>query len=130
MDGTSSTPINVLRRAWIFSLLLAVSVNLPGVSAADDAASHFRKEVQPLLAEYCYDCHADGANKGKVAFDEFKSHDQLLAKRDLWLAVLKNVRAGLMPPEKKPRPSDAEKQKLEAWIKKEVFDIDPQNPDP
>jgi len=39
-------------------------------------------------------------NKGQVAFDGFKSHNELLAKRDLWLAVLKNTRAGIMPPEK------------------------------
>jgi hypothetical protein len=98
--------------------------------AAEDKSLHFRKEIQPLLTEYCSDCHADGANKGQVAFDEFKSHDELLARRDLWLAVLKNVRAGLMPPEKKPRPSKAESQKLEEWIKKEVFEIDARNPDP
>src|ERR1043166_7047193 len=66
-------------------------------SAEKSAAAHFRKEVQPILTEYCYDCHGDGANKGKVAFDEFKSDDELLAKRDLWMAVLKNVRTGLMP---------------------------------
>ena len=30
--------------------------------------------------------------------DEFASDAAMLAKRDLWLAALKNVRAGLMPP--------------------------------
>ena len=90
----------------------------------------FKKKIQPILSEYCYDCHADGANKGNVAFDEYKSEAELFAKRDLWLNALKNVRAGLMPPEKKPKPSAAQIQELENFIKAEVFEIDPVNADP
>ena len=52
----------------------------------------FRKEIQPVLREFCYDCHGDGANKGNVAFDEFKSDDVLLESHDLWLKALKNLR--------------------------------------
>jgi hypothetical protein len=92
--------------------------------------TRFREQVQPLLTKYCYDCHGEGMDKGKVSFDEFKSHQDMLGKRDLWLAVLKNVRAGVMPPEKKPRPSADELHVLENWIKGEVFTIDPENPDP
>ena len=90
----------------------------------------FQRDVQPILTKYCYDCHGDGMSKGKVAFDEFKTHDELASKHDLWLAVLKNVRAGVMPPEKKPHPSAEEKKVLEQWIKKASFRIDPANPDP
>src|ERR1041385_2351748 len=74
-----------------------------GTSAADSSAvSDFSKSVQPILSKYCYDCHADGANKGGIAFDELKTGDKIL-DHDLWLKVLKNTRAGLMPPQKKPR---------------------------
>src|SRR5690349_664045 len=90
----------------------------------------FRQRVEPVLEEFCYDCHGEGEKKGKVSFDEFKSHDELLQKRDLWLAVLKNVRAGLMPPEDKARPTPDQRHLLEEWIKRDVFQIDPQNPDP
>ena len=93
------------------------------------AAKDFRQEIQPVLAKYCYDCHGDGANKGGIAFDELKSDDAIL-KHDLWLKVIKNVRAGLMPPEKKPHPSPEEREKLEHWIKYEAFGIDPKKPDP
>ena len=36
------------------------------------AAAQFRKDVQPILKEFCYDCHGDGAKKGEIAFDELK----------------------------------------------------------
>src|SRR5436190_14255722 len=90
---------------------LAVWIPALAAYAASAPSEQFRKTIQPILVEYCYDCHGDGMNKGQVAFDGFKSHDELLAKRDLWLAVLKNTRAGIMPPEKKPRPT-AEQQRL------------------
>src|ERR1700720_1032911 len=70
-------------------------------------AAEFRSEVQPILENFCYDCHADGANKGSVAFDEFKSDDAIVQNRELWWKALKNLRAGIMPPAKKPQPSAA-----------------------
>src|SRR4029450_6535528 len=74
--------------------------------------------------------HADGAKNDNVDFDALKSDDGSVGNNDLWLKVLKNVRAGLMPPEKKPRPSLEERKQLESWIKHEMFGIDPKNPDP
>src|SRR5439155_6174890 len=101
----------------------------PAAASEVRAATRFRKDVLPLLQEYCYDCHGDDEKKGNVAFDELKSDDALL-NHDLWLKVLKNTRAGLMPPAKKPRPSSEQQQKLEQWIKSDAFGIDAQNPDP
>ena len=70
-------------------------------------------------------------NKGNLAFDEFKSDDEMLAKKEIWWAVLKNTRAGLMPPQKrKTRPTPKEQATLEKWIKQTVFGADPANPDP
>jgi len=111
--------------------LFALTEFCPRASGAEiKAAAHFRKDIQPILKEYCYDCHGDGMDKGNVAFDEFKSDEELLAKRDLWWAVLKNLRAGIMPPAKKPRPPEKDKSRLEDWIKHEAFAIDPKDPDP
>lgn len=44
--------------------------------------------------------------------------------------MLKNVRAGLMPPAKKERPTGEERRQLEDWIKYGAFGLDPENPDP
>lgn len=100
-------------------------------AAADPGgARQFRKEIRPLLETYCFDCHADGANKGNIAFDGFKNDQAAVADPELWLQVLKNLRAGLMPPQKKNQPTDREKERIEQWIKRAVFAADPKNPDP
>ena len=90
------------------------------------SAAKFNHDVKPVLSEFCSDCHFDGAKKGNVALDEFKSDDELLAKKNLWFSAIKNVRAGLMPPAKKPRPSQEQIDALVSWVKGSVFEIDPE----
>jgi hypothetical protein len=99
------------------------------LAAQNPAVAAYRKDISPILEDRCYECHGDGNDKGKIAFDDLSTDEQIL-NHDLWLKVLKNTRAGLMPAEQKPKPSPDEQQKLERWIKYQVFGIDPQNPDP
>src|SRR5712671_5057314 len=127
-EGDAADP-GPVRFGVATSVALAL-LSWPASAAEVQAVLQFRSEIQPILAEFCYDCHADGANKGGVAFDEFKSDQVLLEDRDLWWKALKNLRAGLMPPQKKPQPSIEQKERIERWIKSAVFQIDPQNPDP
>lgn len=111
--------------------VLVFLLGLTGTVAAESTgAAQFHKQIQPLLTEYCYDCHGDGMKKGGVAFDELKSDESVLTNRELWWNALKYLRAGIMPPAKKPRPTDAQKQLVANWIKSQVFGIDPNNLDP
>src|SRR5215218_3113363 len=91
--------------------------------------SNFKK-IEPLLKNYCYDCHADGVNKGEVAFDEYTNLTAHLSNQKLWLAVWQNLQTQMMPPAKKPQPSEAERQQVIKWIESDVFKLDPANPDP
>ena len=116
--------------SWNRQLAAALLAACALSTAQASDGSRFHKEIRPLLENYCFDCHGDGMDKGNVTFDAFKTDAEVMAKRELWLAVLKNTRAGLMPPVKKSRPTAAEQQKLESWIKHDVFGIDPKNPDP
>ncbi len=111
--------------------ICSLGTSLFGAEPTATAAS-FHQKIEPLLSKYCYDCHGNGINKGKVSFDSFATDAELLTQRDLWLAALKNVSSGLMPPrdEDNLRPSDAEIETLSRWVKYEAFAIDPQNPDP
>jgi hypothetical protein len=101
-----------------------------GADAAERAGGAFLERVQPVLEEYCSACHANGAKKGGVSFDGLAEDGTRRHDPKLWWAVLKNVRAGLMPPAGKPRPSDDERRILEGWIKSEAFGIDANAPDP
>ena len=117
-----------MNRGFLFSLVGAGTIAASPLAVS--GPPEFHHDIRPILENYCFDCHADGANKGNVAFDQFKSDADLLANRDLWLRVLKNLRAGLMPPQSKDQPSVAEKELVAQWIKRVAFDIDPRKPDP
>ena len=118
------------RMPFCLRLLAWGALGLRVFGAENPAATDFHRDIQPLLTKYCYDCHGDGAEKGKVAFDTFKTDAELLGRHDLWLAVLKNTRAGMMPPAKKPQPTAEELARLEHWIKAGALGLDPANPDP
>ncbi|HMP84450.1 MAG TPA: hypothetical protein PKA41_17270, partial [Verrucomicrobiota bacterium] len=91
----------------VLGSLLFVSL----VSVATAEPLEFRRDVQPIIKEYCYDCHGDGMDRGGVDFDGFDPGSVSDSDRDLWWRVLKNVRAGMMPPPKKPQPTTADKQR-------------------
>lgn len=116
-------------RIWIPLLPLIIS-GVFAASADNTSLADFHATVEPLLNQYCYDCHGNGSKKGKVSFDEFSSDTELVAQTGLWLAALKSVRAGLMPPADEPRPSSDEIKRLEQWIKYGAFGINPTEPDP
>jgi hypothetical protein len=120
-------------RPAVFVLGLGLCLCHPPIGHAgahEDGASVFHQQIRPMLEEFCFDCHGDGAKKGNVAFDELTTDTATLDNHDLWLKALKNLRAGLMPPPRKPQPTPEQKLQIERWIKAAVFRADPQNPDP
>ncbi|MBL9131344.1 MAG: DUF1587 domain-containing protein, partial [Verrucomicrobiaceae bacterium] len=108
---------------------------LPLLALAAQAATPrgqeaYEKRVLPLLEKYCYDCHSDGTTKGDFALDEFKDYASLLADKVTWDHVRQQIATHVMPPEKKDKPSLAERDELLGWIDDAVFWFDPTKPDP
>ena len=68
-------------------------------------------------------------NEGDLSFDT-ASEAELIGNRELWWAVLKNVRSGIMPPSDEAQLSAEEQKQLTNWIKIRVFGVDPSNVDP
>lgn len=128
-SGSRSVKRNALI-IWPTAYVLALVVCLASWADEPTGAVRFRDHVQPILENYCYGCHGYGASEGGRTFDEFASDEAMLANVDLWHAVLKNVRAGLMPPAGEDAPSDAQRKQIQDWIEADVFDIDPADPDP
>lgn len=81
----------------------------------------FQRDVQPLLHKHCLDCHGAKKQEGDVRFDRFTGN--LTAhpgEAELWAKVLEQLEAGTMPPEKRPRPTNAEVTAATTWIKQNV----------
>jgi hypothetical protein len=117
------------RGSTVSALAALLALTAPARAAAQ-AAPSFERDVKPILVTYCYDCHGDGSAKGDVDFDAHASAQARLADGQLWYRVWENVRNGVMPPPRKPRPTPAEAAVLEAWLRRGVQGVDCRDPDP
>ena len=124
MTGTRSTRL----RFPVAGLGLLAA--LGGAPPAAAQTPSYARDVQPLLQKYCYDCHGKGASRGDVALDAHASADARRRDVKLWSAAAENLRADLMPPAGKPRPSAAERALLIEWIRRDVHQVDCRAPDP
>ncbi len=123
--------MTILNRPAGLLPVVVLGLSLNGLAAEPSAgAERFREHILPILQDRCFDCHGDGENKGSMALDQFKDDADLLGRFDLWWDVAKNIRAGIMPPERKPQLTPEEKVRLNNWIQADVFGIDPDHPDP
>ncbi len=90
----------------------------------------YEKEAEPLLVQFCYDCHGDDSDKGGISLDTYADRPSLLADHATWKQVRENLVNRKMPPSDKAQPSAVERKQLIAWIDQGVFKIDPRRPDP
>ena len=106
----------MLKGASIIALLF-------GVATAPGAEPDFAREVRPLLARYCFDCHGAKKAKGDVNFERL-AQPLAMPARHLWSDAHSQLRHGEMPPHDKPQPTPAERVRLLAWLENAVEKID------
>ncbi len=117
----------MIRSVFLLSIGLLLTL---AEAFADGSGLNFKREVVPLLENYCHDCHADGSDKGGFQLDGHPTEAKQLADHEMWLKVWENLRSQMMPPQKKRQPTPAEREKIMRWIERDVFKVDPDNPDP
>src|SRR3954468_23848784 len=131
-------------RVWphfaLASIGLLLGVSLPAVPASSatpaiagpvlEAQHNYEKQVLPVLQKFCYDCHGDGMDKGNVALDKHADFTASFNDKKFWDNVREHVDTHVMPPEKKPQPSNEERAVIVKWIEDQVFWVDPAKPDP
>jgi hypothetical protein len=120
-------PVSSFFMRTAFAVAVTVSCGRAGTL---EPLAPYKEKIRPILEASCFECHADGAKKGGVAFDEHISDAALMTDKDLWFRVLKNVRNGLMPPPDKKQPAAEQKLALQQWIKAGALQLDTAKPDP
>lgn len=101
-----------------------------GFKLSDENRKRQREDVVPFLESYCADCHLDGADEGNVTLDALFNQRQDNDSINLWDRVLGQLRSDLMPPPDMDQPTDTEHRQLDQWVKRAVFRIDAEAPNP
>ncbi len=108
---------------------------LPVASSAADALATrgqaaFDQKIKPMLEQFCFDCHADGMDKGNFTFDKHTDYSALRGDMKFWDHVRQQVATHVMPPPKKDQPTLQQRDEIVAWIDDSVFWFDPAKPNP
>ena len=93
--------------------LMAVLGLAPGATAAPPS---FAKDVRPLLARYCADCHTGDTAESGIAFDRLDETAARTTQRASWQKVLRQVEASVMPPADAEQPSAEERAVIARWV--------------
>ena len=114
-----------------FTALLVVSgmVTVPGKMLAEvpqeEAAEEiFSRQVQPLLEQYCFDCHGNGEAEGNVVLDSYGATRDLRKGQTVWRKVVQQLQVRGMPPADTAQPADEQRRFLIGWIERTLNNID------
>lgn len=72
----------------------------------------YERDVRPLLAAKCIDCHNTGNPKGGVNIDNYKEEARVIEDGAFWLKVLDQIKTRAMPPKTEPPLSETHYRKL------------------
>lgn len=110
--------------------VLMVLLFLAGeVSAAESFnPKQFDTLVSPFVKKHCVSCHNAEEVEGGLDLSAFKKADDLLAQRKPWQRVVRQLKAGAMPPEGQPRPDEKQLKEVIAWLEQALVYVDPLKP--
>ena len=106
-----------------FLLLIGSPLALPFVSLDAKPGSEiatFEKQIKPLLNKYCVSCHGPEKSKANLRIDKLNPDLLSGADGDLWEEVYNQLSIGDMPPEDEAQPSGKEREKITAWVHKQI----------
>jgi mono/diheme cytochrome c family protein len=108
-----------VRRAALIGAWLVAAGAVFGSEPERDAgdARVYARDVRPLLSKYCFECHGEGAAKGRMRLDRLPPDFREGETNEQWGRVLEKLRADAMPPRKAPQPAAPEKQQVLAWVR-------------
>ena len=106
--------------------IFAFALSSAALFAAEPAAGPvtFGENVQPLLKQFCADCHNADKHKGDLDLMPLIEKANLGEHREAWEKIAEALENGDMPPEKKPQPEKAQREMLLQFIDGQLSTVD------
>jgi hypothetical protein len=104
------------------ALATALLIPLPRPAAAEEAdlkamETAYQPDIVPLLATYCFRCHAGDTIEGEIDLSIFKTVGDARKDTKTWQKIDEMLATGQMPPKRSKQPTDAEKGRIQQWVR-------------
>ena len=115
-------------KSSVFCILLALAAqgwSVPS-TAAEPAGGPVTlgEHIQPVLKQYCFDCHNPDKQKGDLNLVPIAANPKLDENREVWEKVAELMESREMPPSKKPQPGDEQRDLVIHFIDGQLSKID------
>lgn len=91
----------------------------------------FAEHIQPVLVEFCVDCHNDEKQKGDLNLRPYLAKPNVSGDRKVWEKVAELMESREMPPEKKAQPTEEQREAIVRFVDGQLSVADcsgPKNP--
>src|SRR5688572_27628750 len=120
---TRMSDVGSVRRAAVLGFVLFLPAAAQDKPSARD--KEFETQIRPLLETHCFSCHGPRKQKSKVDVSKDRTELDLARNQPMWLSAVKQIKSRAMPPDdEKKQPTDAERDKLVAWLESAMDRID------
>lgn len=120
MNPARHYPLILTLLCVLAGVLLAQSDAKTPVPTEEASMAEYKSAVMPVLARHCTSCHGSKTVKGELDLEKLEADMKTSTSAARWVVVLDKLTMGEMPPEGKPRPSEAEIQTVSRWIRGEM----------
>ena len=113
----------MLKRAIYAAVALTLAATITTLATERDVReAQFYDQIQPLIRQYCSDCHGLGGPAADQWLSSFNTTGLLPEEREKWFMVLRQLRSGVIPPPGAAQPSQSERTYLVEWIENRITD--------
>lgn len=98
------------------SLLISLAFSSAAVAIEPEAPDHFEKQIRPIVAQFCADCHDPEDPDNHVDFLKAESTADLQQHRGMWVSVSAQLRNRTMPPPDESQPNEKQRLQVAQWI--------------
>jgi uncharacterized membrane protein len=86
------------------------------IDSTSKEALYYKNHIQPIIKNYCYECHGEKKQKGEMRLDTLNWNMINGTDAERWHSALNVINLGEMPPKKKPQLKDIERRALVDWL--------------
>lgn len=117
MLTTGTVGVMSLTLVLMSGLLTRVDETRADEPNAKSLEQAYEPDIRPLIQRHCYECHSGNLVEADLDLETFKNWAAVRKHPAVWQKIGEMLDSGQMPPKDAPQLSEAERTKLQKWVR-------------